>query len=342
MEKETTIYDLAARLQLSAATVSRALQNHPAISAKTKARIYALAEQTGYRTNLFARNLRSRQTHTLGVIVPRLDSYFMSTVIAGMENAAGSEGYKLIISQSLEEAAKEAASAKTLFSSRVDGLLVSVANNTKDEDHFDAYRQKNIPLVFFDRVPEQQAGQQVMIDNKKAAYAATSHLIQQGCKRIIYITAMHNRNVYAHRLEGYKQALSEHDIPFKNSYVVHTKLSQEEGRRAAAIIRGMQHRPDGIFVANDNCAAGCMAALKEAGISVPDDIAIIGFNNDPVCTVVEPRLSSVHYPGYEMGQLAANRLIQLLGGGALCQENDIMLLPTDLVVRQSSVKAKQI
>src|SRR5437762_5852947 len=189
-EKEVTIYDIADKLNISIATVSRALKDDPVVNKKTKKKIFELAEELGYRSNHFARNLRIQRTDTIGVIVPRLNSYFMSTVIAGIESIANNEGYNLIISQSSESAKKEMANTKTMFNNRVDGLLVSLSYDTDDLSHFDKFSRKNIPIIFFDRCEDHKNFTHVLIDNKKAAYEATSHLIEQGCKRIIHITAI--------------------------------------------------------------------------------------------------------------------------------------------------------
>jgi LacI family transcriptional regulator len=338
MEKEVTIYDLAELLKISPATVSRGLQDHPAISKKTKKRIFDLAEQIGYRTNSFARNLRSRQSNTLGVIVQRLDSNFISTVIAGMEDTAASQGYQLIICQSSEQVQKEKSNAKALLESRVDGLMVSLAFDTEDLSHFNAFFQKKIPLIFFDRVMDHPGCTQVLIDNRKAACEATRHLVEQGCKRIVHVTAPLKQNVYVERLEGYKQALADAGLPFREEYVLLGNLRQEDGRAAAAAIVQMNPAPDGVFFSNDNCAAACVVALKAAGFRVPEDIAVVGFNNDPVATVVEPNLTTVDYPGYEMGKTAARILIrQLETGEAYNSHTTVITLPSELVIRQSSL-----
>src|SRR3954467_5262759 len=199
--KEVTIYDLARKLNVSIATVSRALKDDPVVSKKTKKKIFDLAEEMGYRYNHFARNLREQRTYTIGVIVPRLNSYFMSTVIAGMEKVANNTGYNLIIAQSQESVKKEIAGAATMFNSRVDGLLVSLAYDTKDIDHFDALLKKAIPLIFFDRVTELPNCTSIVIDNRKAGYDAASHLLNQGCRRIVHLCGSLNRNVYSDRLE---------------------------------------------------------------------------------------------------------------------------------------------
>jgi LacI family transcriptional regulator len=334
--KEVTIYDLARELNISIATVSRALKDDPVVSKKTRKRIADLAEEMGYRSNHFARNLRTQRTGNIGVIVPRLNSYFMSTVIAGIENIANNEGYNLVISQSSESAQKEMNSARTMFNNRVDGLLVSLTYDTRNLAHFEPFLRKNIPLVFFDRVEDHAGCLSILIDNRKAAYQATTHLISRGRKRIVYITATPRRNVYIHRLQGYKEALADQKIPFKEDYILLSNLSQEAGAEAATLIRRMDPLPDAVFVANDNCAVGCMVALKQSGILIPEDIAFVGFNNDPVSTVVEPHLTTINYPGYEMGQVAARNLIDHLNGASGITATNTIILRSELIVRESS------
>ncbi|GAA0525604.1 LacI family DNA-binding transcriptional regulator [Chitinophaga japonensis] len=337
-DKEVTIYDLAEKLNISVATVSRALKDDPVVSKKTRKKIYDLAEEMGYRSNHFARNLRNQRTDTIGVIVPRLNSYFMSTIIAGIEQVANSQGYNLIISQSSESAEKEVRSARTMFNNRVDGLLVSLAYDSDNLDHFSSFFKKDIPLLFFDRVAEHENVTSVCIDNRRAAFEATRHLVERGCKRIVHITARSNRNVYTDRLQGYRQALQEHGLPFDESMVMYNNLSQEAGYTAAAEILAMPVLPDGVFVANDNCAASCMIGLKKKGIAIPADIAFVGFNNDPVSTVVEPNLTTINYPGYEMGEVAARHLINHLNGAALITATNTILLRSELIIRESSLR----
>jgi len=336
-EKEVTIYDLARKLNISVATVSRALKDDPVVSKKTKKKISDLAQEMGYRSNHFARNLRTQRTNTIGVIIPRINSYFMSSVIAGMENIATSEGYNLIISQSSESVEKEVANTITLFNTRVDGLLVSLAYDTDSMAHFDPFIKKNVPLIFFDRTVDQKDSTCVLINNWKAAYEATTHLISQGRRRIVHITATQKRNVYIDRLKGYRQALTDQRIPFREDYIIVGNLSQEAGAEAAVRIREMQPLPDAVFVANDNCAVGCMIALKQMGVRIPEDIAFVGFNNDPVSTVVEPNLTTINYPGYEMGQVAARNLIDHLNGVSNIHSTNTIILRSELILRESSV-----
>jgi LacI family transcriptional regulator len=335
--KEITIYDIAKALNLSPATVSRGLKEHPAIRKDTRKKILEKAKEMGYRQNLFASNLRRNRTNTIGVIVPRLNSYFMSTVIAGMEKIANQAGYNLIISQSMESVAKEVVNAKTLYNTRVDGLLVSLAYGTDDISHFEELLDKGVPLIFFDRVFEHPQCTSVVIDNYKAGYEVTQHLISQGCKRIVHITASLKRNVYADRLKGYKQALMDNDIPYDDKLVFINNLSEQAGIDVCKTLLQMDPRPDAIFSANDACAVSCIRELKQAGLKIPDDIAVAGFNNDPLSKVIEPNLTTVNYPGNEMGEVAASTLIRRLDLQHGTSLNTIVLRH-ELIVRESSRK----
>jgi LacI family transcriptional regulator len=337
--KETTIYDIAKALGVSPATVSRGLKDHPGIRKDTRKKIQETAQKMGYQHNMFASSLRRKQTNTIGVIVPRLNSYFMSTVISGMEKVANSHGYNLIISQSQESYKKEIDSVQAMFNSRIDGLMVSLASDTRKTDHFDALLNKQIPLIFFDRVVEHPGCTSIVIDNKRAGYDATQHLISQGCKRIVHIDGNTNRNVYADRLSGYKKALAEKKIPFDSALVIKNSLSDQAGMEAAQAILQMKKMPDGIFTANDTSAVACIRELKQAGIRIPDTIAIVGFNNDPIARVVEPNLTTIEYPGQEMGEVAATTLINKLKNTPATHVNTIVL-SHKLIVRESSLRKK--
>lgn len=337
--KDVTIYDIARVLDLSPATVSRGLKDHPAIKKDTRKKIKDTAVEMGYQHNMFARNLRVKNTNTIGVIIPRLNSYFMATVISGMEKIANQRGYILIISQSQENVEKEIASVNTMFNSRVDGLLVSLAYDTDNITHFDALLKKQIPVIFFDRVVEHPNCTCVVIDNTKAAYDATTHLIDEGCKRIVYIGGNLKRNVYADRLKGYKLAMLDKGIVFDDSLLIINNLSEQAGIDAAQQILAMNPRPDGIFAANDMSAVSCLQELKRNGVRIPEDIAVIGFNNDPISRVVEPNLTTVNYPGHEMGEIAASTLINSINQLPVSTLNTLVLRH-QLILRGSSKRHK--
>src|ERR1700733_4469061 len=253
-EKKVTIYDIAKKLNISAATVSRGLKDHPGINKNTKKKILNAADEMGYRSNSFASGLRKKRSNIIGVIVPRLNSNFMSDVIAGIEKVVNEANYNLFISQSLETMKKEVSNAKAMFNNRVDGLLVSLAYDTDNIDHFEAFINRGIPVIFFDRVQEHKQCPSIFIDNYKAAHHITAHLIEQGCKRIMHIGGNQLRNVYIDRFNGYKQALADHHIPFEKELLIINDLSANAGAEAARSILKMTQKPDGIFAANDLCA----------------------------------------------------------------------------------------
>jgi LacI family transcriptional regulator len=338
--KDITIYDIAKHLNISATTVSRGLKDHPAINKNTRKKIAEAARQLGYRSNTFASSLRSKRTHTIGVIVPRLNSNFMSSVLAGMEDAASRESYNLIISQSLEKTEKEVANAQTMFNKRVDGLLVSLAYDTENIDHFEPFFNKGIPVVFFDRVHPHNDSTSIVIDNYSAAYEVTKHLLDQGCRRIMHLGGNLLRNVYADRLRGYKQALKDNRIAFDDKLVSISTLSEDAGTQAANHILKLKpkDRPDAVFSANDTAAVYCMMQLKNAGVRIPDEIAFAGFNNDPISKVVEPNLTTISYSGYMVGEAAVTSLTNHLNGLSNIKTTNTIVLRSELIIRESSLK----
>jgi LacI family transcriptional regulator len=342
MPKEITIYDLAKALNLSAATVSRGLNKNENVNSRTAERILAKAAEMGYRPNNFASNLRNMKTQTVGVIVPRLNSNFMSSAIAGMEIVASKENYKLIIAQSLESFEKEKDNVRIMYNNRVDGLLISLAYNTKNIFHLQPFFSKKIPVVFFDRAFASDENLSVVIDNYKASYKVTSHLLEQGCKRIMHIGGSMLRELYSNRLKGYKDALEEYNISFDPSLLYLCDLTEEAGTEAAAYILNLKKskRPDAVFSANDTAAVHCMLRLKENGINIPDEIAFAGFNNDPISKVIVPNLTTVNYSGYNIGKEAATNVLNIIKGENTCSAVKKIILQSELIIRNSSLKIK--
>jgi LacI family transcriptional regulator len=336
--KEVTIYDLADKLNISIATVSRALNDDPVVSRKTKKKIIDLAEKMGYRSNHFASNLRKQKTNTIGIIVHELNSNFITSVLAGVEKITTEAGYDLIIAHSSERYLKEAANAKNLFHKRVDGLIASLSFDTNDLEHFRPFEEKGVPVIFFDRVERTSKYAAVIIDNYKCGYQATQHLIEQGCKRIAHVTSSLKRNVYSERYKGYKDALFDNGIVFDESLLIINDLSEKAGIESATQILSMQPLPDGVFVTNDFVAAVCMRTLKEHNINIPQDIAIVGFNNDAIGKLIEPALTTINYPGKDMGEIAARNLINHLEGKSNINSINTVIVSSDLIVRKSSLK----
>jgi len=337
-EKEVTIYDLANELNLSSATVSRALKNDPLVSKKTRKKIFELAEKRGYRSNHFAKNLREQKTNTIGFMVHELQSNFITSVLAGVEKVATESGYDLIITHASESYTKEAANAKNLFHKRVDGLIASLSFDTRNLDHFRPFVDKGVPIIFFDRVERNSENTVIVIDNYKCGYQATRHLIDQGCKKIAHVTSSLKRNVYSERYRGYRDALFDNNIPLDETLLIINDLSEKAGIEAAKQILSMHPLPDGAFITNDFVAAVCMRTLKEHNIKIPSDIAIVGFNNDAVGKLIEPSLTTINYPGKDMGEIVARNLINHLQGTGDIQSIRTVIVSSDLIIRKSSLK----
>lgn len=336
MQKEVTILDIAKQLNISIATVSRALNDDPVVSVKTRKKVFDLAQELGYRQNRFAANLRQQKSHTIGVMVPKLNSNFITSVLSGIEKVATDAGYDLLIANSSETFEREKSNAINLFHKRVDGLIVSLSFDTNSLDHFLPFKKKGIPVVFFDRVEESSEDLKVIIDNYKAGYLATKHLINQGCSRIVLVTASLTRNVYAQRHRGYLDAHAERNIPLNDKYLIINDLSEQSGIDCALEILRMDPLPDGLFITNDFVAAQCMRTLKQYGILIPDDIAVVGFNNDAISRIVEPTLSTIDYPGADLGQVAARNLIDHLTGISDLKNTTTIVVKAELLMRESS------
>lgn len=339
---QVTIKDIARELGISPSTVSRALKDHPDISPETKRLVNELAEKLNYQPNVVALSLRSSKTNTIGVIIPEIVHFFFSTIISGIEDVAYSAGYNIIITQSNESLAREKSDLKALFNSRVDGMLMSISRETVDFEHIENILSKGMPIVFFDRIYDTPGSSKVIVDDKVGAKEATLHLIEQGCKRIAHLEGPPNLHISKQRLEGYKEALSEAGLPFEESLVaLCPKGTTEEGKLATEKLLSLKTKPDAIFASNDPAAMGAMQAIRQAGLKIPKDIAIVGFSNWQLSSLMEPPLSSVDQPGYEMGQEAARILIRHIELKSKKKPEpvpEVKLLKTRLIVRESSVK----
>jgi len=340
-EKDITIYDIARVLNISASTVSRGLKNHHTVSIVTREKIAKTAKAMGYRINNFAKNLRKPGTRTIGVMIPELDSQFTTSVLAGIEKITSMAGYDLIIGHSAESWEKEAMNAQNFFDKRVDGLIVALAYDTDSLDHFTPFITKKIPLVFFDRVEDAGQGVIIVIDNFKAGYEATAHLIQEGCTRIAHFTANLKRNVFSDRFKGYQQALATYGLFYTPEWTFINDQTEEVIRAVTHTLLDSSPRPDGIFIANDFCAAVCIKTIKEAGLKVPEDIAIVGFNNDAIGKLMDPTITTIDYPGLEMGETAARQMLDLLEHPPKRVVRKKILIGSELIIRESSLHSSK-
>ncbi|MCG8306819.1 MAG: LacI family transcriptional regulator [Cytophagales bacterium] len=336
--KHITIYDVARALGVSATTVSRALKDHYSIGKSTIRKVKKKAAEMGYEPNAIASSLRKKKTNAIGVIVSHINRPFISSLISGIEAVCSRYGYNVIITQSLDSYKKEREDVKTMFNSRVDGLIVSLAAETDRYEHFDPFIKNNYPLVFADRVSFEIDTDKVLVDNFDAAYMATNHLIGQGYRRIGHLAGVQQRHMYQKRLEGYLTALRDHRMPVDENVIHYSKLSYEDGINGAETLLNRDLRPDAIFASNDTSAIGFMQYAEECGYSIPDEIGVVGFNNDPVSSIIRPQLTTIDHPAVEIGKKAAEIVLDKVSGKSQTQIPQTISFKTKLLIRNSSVK----
>lgn len=331
-----TIKDIARELKISPSTVSRALKNHPDISGETKKAVNDLAEKLNYQPNAVALSLKHRRSNTIGVIIPEIVHYFFSSVISGIEDVAYEAGFNVIICQSNEMISREIANTKTLLSSRVDGILISISKETNDFQHLGNLRDNGIPLVFYDRIVPGFDADQVIIDDFDAAYKATKHLTDSGRKRVAHFAGPQNLLIGQYRKEGYLKALREAGLTVDGDLVFEAD-NFERARLAVIHILENNIPIDGLFAVNDLTAIGAMQTLQKRGVKIPDDVAVVGFSDGRFSGITDPTLTSVDQHGYEMGTIATEMLLKRI----LSEPNDYpfetKVLNANLIIRGSSV-----
>lgn len=339
---QVTIKDIARELGISPSTVSRALKDHPDISVETKKAVNELADKLNYQPNIVALSLRQKKTNTIGVIIPELVHFFFSTVISGIEDVAHQAGYNVILAQSNEAYPREVAHVKALFNSRVDGMLISLARETTNFDHIESIISKGVPIVFYDRMYNSPTASKVIVDDYAGAKEAVNHLIDQGCKKIAHMVGAPTLMISKDRLRGYKDALTEHGIAVDEKLILACDSGTfEEGKEVARKLLASKTPIDAIFTNNDPMAMGAMVAIKEKGLSIPEDIAVVGFSNWFFGELMEPSLTTIDQPGFEMGQEAARLLIRQIERKDKEQEElpvETKVLKTRLIIRNSSLK----
>ncbi len=334
-----TIKDLARKMNLSVSTISRALNNHPAISEKTRSAVWELAKELGYFPNSVASNLRKQKTNMIGVVVPRIDITFHSHVISGLEEIAYKMGYNVTIYQSRDSFEREVAITAILQTNMVAGIIACIALETRSCNHFARFNSLKVPLVFYDRVTNELEAGKVIIDDFNAASKATEHLISIGSKRIAHIAGSQSTSIFSARLEGYKAALQKHNLDYDpNLICLANDLSYEEGARCTRRLLRLPVAPDAIFCANDYSAIGAIQAIKKAGHKIPDDIAVAGFSNYPVSTIIEPALTTIDDRAVEMGKTAARMLIRQIEDRDENIASETVVIKTDLIIRGSTMR----
>jgi len=334
---------IAEKLGISVTTVSRALRDLPDISQQTKDAVVKLAQEGNYLPNTNAIGLRKRETHRIGVIIPEIVHFYFSSMISGIMECAEKNGYSVLLTQTNESYQREILEAEMLFSTIVDGLLVCLSNESKTLKHFEKFQDYGIPVVFFDKVKYDLEASTVVVEDHKGAFDATQHLIDVGCKRIAHLKGPRLPVNAKRRLQGYLDALETNKIAIDESIIKEGfTMSRREAFEFTKELLEHKNPIDGIFAANDLVAIGAIDAVKEKGLRIPEDVAIVGFSDSEIADIVSPKLSSIHQPGFELGHSAMEVLLEEIPIYAEDKTPEFknVVLATSLVVRESSKRIK--
>ena len=335
---QTTIGDVAKAVGVASSTVSRALNGHSDISPTTRQAILDAARQLDYHPNLLAQSLKSRETHTLGVLIPDIERPFFATVVSGIQAVATEAGYRVMITQSKESYRTEVSNVQALVASQVDGLLICHSRETENFDHVQPGACRGIPIVHFDRVSNEVDSAKVILDDWNGAYNITEHLIQQGARRIAILAGPESLLISRNRLAGYQSALKRYSLPQRPEYEVHIEFQTAEAEAALTAWLALPEPPDAIFAINYTNAFDLLVALKKRRIRVPQDVAVVGFGDEFMAAMIEPALTTVDLHPYRIGQQAARLILEQLQLKELFQPRTFVI-SGDLIIRQSSLKA---
>ncbi|TGE23472.1 LacI family DNA-binding transcriptional regulator [Hymenobacter metallicola] len=336
---QTTISDVAKALGVASSTVSRALNGHSDISPNTRQAILEVARQLDYQPNLLAQSLKSSETYTIGVLIPDIERPFFATAVSGIQQVAAESGYRVMICQSKESYQTEVSNVQALIASRVDGLLICHSRETENFDHVRADACRGIPVVHFDRVCNEVNSAQVMLDDWGGAFAVTEHLILEGCERIAILAGPDALLISKQRIGGYLNALHHYGIEPREELRIHTDFRTESAVAALDKWLALPEPPDAIFAVNYTNALDVIQALKQRGIRIPEDIAVVGYGDEFLASMIEPALTTVDLHPYRIGQQAARLFLDQVR----LKENfkpRTYVLSGDLVIRQSSLKGK--
>lgn len=337
-DKRITIYDIATELDIAPSSVSKALNDQPTVSKRTKELVKAKARELDYKHNTHAANLRMGFSQAIGVVVPKINTSFFSGAIAGMEELCFEHGHQLIICQSDESYIKEIQAVETLLRNNVDCIIISLSSESTNKDHIRGIANQHVHLIQFDRVDPSINSFRIVNDNKVAAYKAVRHLIDQGYQRIALLGGVDQLLVYKERKEGYLQAVREAGMAIPYSYVVDDALSTNKGMEAASCLLNEKVSPDAFFVTSDYAALGVLRAASALGLQVPQQIGIMGFANEPFTELVSPSISSVDQKSRLLGREAINIYFKNILEGKAMSASKELVIPSELIIRASSLK----
>ncbi|MBB3700744.1 substrate-binding domain-containing protein [Flammeovirga yaeyamensis] len=330
LKKSVTIHDIAKALNINSSTVSRALNDNPRVSAKTKKLVHDKAKEMHYQYNSLASNLRTQKSNTIGIIVPHITKHFFSTAISGIEEEAHKAGYNVIICQSKDSEQLEAKNINTLLSSRVDGILISPAIKTTTVQHIQKAMDRNVPIFFFDRYIDEINTTRVITNDRATSKELTLHLLSQNINKLAVLTGDTSVSIYENRVKGIYDAFQQSGWNTESRLILQQiKLDVDDAYTAINKWLDENVEFDAVFGMNDMAAIGSQKALQERGFRIPEDVIVAGFSNEPISKLVSPPITTVHQPAMEIGKLAAKKMINHI------EEKDKSLLASETAVLES-------
>ena len=336
---QVNLKKLAKELNLAVSTVSRALSDSYDISEATKERVLSLARKLNYHPNPYARSLRKRNSNTIAIIIPEIANNFFALVIDGIEEIAQANGYHVLIYLTHENYGKEAAFIRHLTSGRVDGVLMSLSSETKDISHLLELRENNIPIVFFDRICEEIGTVKITTNDYESGFQATKHLISRGCRNITYLAFSQNLSIDQKRMQGYIDALKESGIARSDNGIIYCNNNKDENYAKLKGLLLSSAKPDGIFASVEQLAITFYEVCNDHHISIPEEVKVISFSNLRTASLLNPPLTTITQPAFEIGKEAATALFKALGKKAVALEDKKIVLTSELIERESTRKA---
>lgn len=331
---------LAKELNLSISTISKALRDSHEISAATKQMVLSKAKELNYQANPFASSLRKQKSKTIGVMIPEIANNFFSLVINGVESIAQEKGYHVLIYLTHEDLQKEIDITQLLQNGRVDGVMLSSSCPGGDLSHLEELKNKDIPLVFFDRIVENIEAPKVITDDYNSAFKATEHLIEMGCTRIAFLSIKSNLYINNKRMQGYEDALNKHGLDQDNTLIVQCDNNDAANHDTIRNVLKKKNRPDGIFSSVENLAIASYHICKELQLFIPRDVKILSFCNLKTAALLNPALTTITQPGFEIGREAASILFKLIEQKGLQFIAEKTVLSSTLIERASTLSLK--
>lgn len=332
---QVSIKDIARMLNISVATVSRALHDRYDVNPETKRKVLELAERLNYRPSSHAIGLLKKRTHTIGLVVPEIDNQFFSETINGLENVAYQQGYNVMIFQSQNIYEREVKIIDQLIGARVDGIAISIGSTTEDFRHLNMLKELDIPLAMFDRVSDEVYGHKIINDNFEGGYKAGEFLIQHGRRRIAHIAGPQTLKLTRLRMQGFKAALRDAQMDMPPEYFLHTSFRMEDSYQIALDLLRLPEPPDAIFAVSDYVALGVLKAARQLNIQIPQELALIGFSNLAVGPLLEPSLTTISQQPHEMGEETARILLENIESGNKDFKLQTRIFKPELIIRNS-------